>query len=257
MPAPARRQSRRAGVPADHRGEPAVTGANGRRYDARSRLALAAHVTGHRRAVFTADRAASFLASMTSSRPTAHGWQSLTAGFPPCGRARRETSVSTIDHGPDSPPTPPRLEPPEHSQSLLAVIAAAPSMTRSSCQARTANQPAQEQCEDYPHVRDGLQQDVGEPSWACVAAPITRICTFTGFQDSIVRPRRSAGRRAFSANLSITQCDAVSRHSLMPTVGAMRRDRPCAQARRASGLATSRRSSSPESVVRFRLQSHS
>jgi hypothetical protein len=36
---------------------------------------------------------------------------------------------------------------------------------------------------------------------------------------------RPAARRAFSANLPITQCDAVSRHSLMPTVGAMRRDR--------------------------------
>jgi len=41
---------------------------------------------------------------MTSSRPSTRGWQSLTAGFPPRGRARRETSVSTIDHGPDSPP---------------------------------------------------------------------------------------------------------------------------------------------------------
>jgi len=118
MPAPAGRQSRRAGVPADHRGEPAVTGANGRRYDARSRLALAAHVTGHRRAVFTADRAASFLASMTSSRPSPRGWQSLTAGFPPRGRARRETSVSIIDHGPDSPPN-------QHGSNPRAFAAAA------------------------------------------------------------------------------------------------------------------------------------
>jgi len=53
-----------------------------------------------------------FLASMTSSRPSTRRWQNLTFGFPPCGRARRETSVSTIDHGPDSPPTPARLEPP-------------------------------------------------------------------------------------------------------------------------------------------------
>ena|SRR5215472_844579 len=40
-----------------------------------------------------------------------------------------------------------------------------------------------------------------------------------------------AARRAFSANLLITKCDAVSRHRLMPTVGAMRRGRFYTQTR--------------------------
>jgi hypothetical protein len=62
----------------------------------------------------------------------------------------------------------------------------------------------------------------------------------TGIDGNIGAERTA--RRAFSANLPITQCDALSRHSLRSTVGAMRCDRLCAQARCASGLARSRRS---------------
>ena len=88
------------------------------------------------------------------------------------------------------------------------------------------------------HLPTPAPAAIGSPHLTASSAPDSG-CAIT------LRPaRRTAARRAFFANLPITQCDAVSRNSLMPTVGAMRRDRLCAQPRRASGRARYRRSRS-------------
>jgi hypothetical protein len=83
----------------------------------------------------------------------------------------------------------------------------------------------------------GLAIDVTFPQPRYSPEGRARSCTTAGyappqtFRIMTAQPLRTAARRAFSAKLPITRCDAVSRHGLMPTAGAMRRDRLCAQAR--------------------------
>ena len=95
-----------------------------------------------------------------------------------------------------------------------------------------------------------------------VASPIpqTQICPFA-------RPRRCQAERREGACRPLGARPSRTFRppsvmpslgiALMPSAGATRRDRLCGQPCRASGLARYRRSSSPESVARFRLQSHS
>jgi hypothetical protein len=52
------------------------------------------------------------------------------------------------------------------------------------------------------------------------SAQIARSVTVEETRPEVGLPPVTAARRAFSANLPITQCDAFSRHGLMPTVGA-------------------------------------